>query len=565
MRGDLGIRVVRQVFELWHVDAEWSVWDHDGFSWWGHDYRQRISVDAGTEDLDATVYRLSAVTDFFREVPAEDENYIRWLGVLNRFASTYGLVIDETLRTVKATTFVYLHADNASWLVHLFAALAILQPIDAQIRAARLQADLRCIADQSSHPSRGQRPLQDDMLNLIETHYRPAGASQSRWIGSAEFAEAQKVLTRGGVLANAGTTGLSAEVAFDQDTALITARTDTPHPQLGHGLFLMLQLPKSSHEAAVAALAAELNRAEAGLFTRAHFIGSWCAGPVGDHFLPTFVCFIPNALHRPGLITHLLPVMVIRARWAAYFFGNRALGAHHSKQATVAEADALRIPRSIWVIRMPASTMTEAAKRADEIMRRIRAFPEDSDVDKAKAEKEYEAIQRRVIRALVTHAEGKPPLVVQLIAAAIGRPDFDTSPIDPEAYRVEQGRITPIINILMKDRADENFIDLTPQEREAVLSALGADLNQEAIAGSLFKTIEPDEAVPARGGEGDSTKGPDVRRGRRSRDLESDRRDWERAREQVREIAAERDLDSAAFADAWDARLDRFAARHPQK
>jgi hypothetical protein len=274
MRDDLGIRAVRQVFELWQVDAEWSVWDNDGFSWWGHDYRQRISVDAGTEDLDATVYRLSAVTDFFREVPTKNENYVRWLGVFNRFASTYGLVIDETLRTVKATTIVYLHADNAAWLVPLFSWFAIVQPIDAQIRGARLQEDLRFIADQSSHPSRGRRPVQDDMLNLIETHYRPAGESQSRWIGSAEFAEAQKVLTRGGVFANAGTTGLSAEVAFDRDTALITARTDTPHPQLGHGLFLMLQLPKTSREAAVAAFVAVLNQAEAGLFARAHFIGS---------------------------------------------------------------------------------------------------------------------------------------------------------------------------------------------------------------------------------------------------------------------------------------------------
>lgn len=269
MRDDVGIRAVREIFELWKVDAEWSVWDPDGFSWWGHGYRQRISVDAGTEDLDATVYRLSAVTDVFREVPTEDQNYVVQLATLNRFASTYGLVIDETLRTVKATTIVYLHAENARWLVHLFSALAIIQPIDAQIRGAAWQAALGGIADHSSHPSRGRRPVQDDMLNLIETHYRPAGARQSRWIGSVEFEEAQKLLTRGGVFANADTTGLSAEVALDQDTlgtailgdqgtALITANTNEPHPQLGHGLLLTLRMPNGSHEAAAGALAAEL-------------------------------------------------------------------------------------------------------------------------------------------------------------------------------------------------------------------------------------------------------------------------------------------------------------------
>jgi hypothetical protein len=128
------------------------------------------------------------------------------------------------------------------------------------------------------------------------------------------------VLTRAGASATVDTTGLSASVAFDQHKARIRASTDAPHPQLGQGLFFMLELPKRSHEAAVAELAADLNRAEAGSFTRAHFIGSWCAGEEGSGFVPTFVCFIPNALHLPGLMTQLLLAMVFRARWAAPFF-----------------------------------------------------------------------------------------------------------------------------------------------------------------------------------------------------------------------------------------------------
>jgi hypothetical protein len=32
---DLGLRLVNEVYDLMRIDAEWSVWEPRGFTWWG--------------------------------------------------------------------------------------------------------------------------------------------------------------------------------------------------------------------------------------------------------------------------------------------------------------------------------------------------------------------------------------------------------------------------------------------------------------------------------------------------------------------------------------------------
>jgi hypothetical protein len=53
--GGLIVEIRAFAVEYWKVDTEWSVWDDDGFSRWRHNYRQRISVDAGIEGNVGTV------------------------------------------------------------------------------------------------------------------------------------------------------------------------------------------------------------------------------------------------------------------------------------------------------------------------------------------------------------------------------------------------------------------------------------------------------------------------------------------------------------------------------
>src|SRR6516162_8071124 len=132
---DLGAAAVDRIYRLWQVDDAWSVREHRGFSWWAGDFRQRVFVDAGRDDDGIFIYKLSAVTDLLRLVDPQEPALAERLAALNRFSSSYALTLNVAERQVRLCSSVVLHNQNADWIVPHFSALAIIQPIDAQIRA----------------------------------------------------------------------------------------------------------------------------------------------------------------------------------------------------------------------------------------------------------------------------------------------------------------------------------------------------------------------------------------------------------------------------------------------
>src|SRR5204863_5961875 len=96
--------------------------------------------------------------------------------------------------------------------------------------------------------------------------------------------------------------GLTAEFPFFERTSLLRATTEEAHPQLGTGILFRLSLPITDSKQDWPKGAHLLNTRELDSFTRAPFLGSWCAG---DQAI-TFVSFYPNIAYQPGLLWNLI-------------------------------------------------------------------------------------------------------------------------------------------------------------------------------------------------------------------------------------------------------------------
>jgi hypothetical protein len=320
MSEDLGTQVVRRIHTLWNVDEEWTLWDTRGFSWWAQDYCQRLWAEPAIEDDGFSIYKLCTQTDFIRDLDVKSPHFYEKLSLLGKFASTSAAVLDATQRTLRLWSIMYLHQETAESVTKFFSGVAILQPIEAQIRAAEFSRTLLGgRADTSAHPTSGPRRDGDEMLRVVEDIYAPAGQERSCWSGSEEFEQVAGVLNQGNCFATPDADGLTAEFSFGKDeTSLLTVRTHERHPQLGHGMLLRLHLPQLFVKDNAPFTAALLNTLETRHFTRAHLVGSWCAAQMGEGVpVPVFVGFIPNALYVRGLLLNLVAAMAMQARWTA--------------------------------------------------------------------------------------------------------------------------------------------------------------------------------------------------------------------------------------------------------
>lgn len=83
----------------------------------------------------------------------------------------------------------------------------------------------------------------DDMLG-VGADYAFRGRAQSKWIGTGEFEE---VIDKWGrsdsAFGTADETGLTIETPFGDNSALLTLKTNQPHPHLGNGLLVVLKIP----------------------------------------------------------------------------------------------------------------------------------------------------------------------------------------------------------------------------------------------------------------------------------------------------------------------------------
>lgn len=150
--------------------------------------------------------------------------------------------------------------------------------------------------------------------------------SASAWV-EGDFEQVEGYLSRVSVCTTGGL-GLTAEfglregavsaVVGDDDTALWQLQGDQPHPELGGGLFCLLQLPHQlSDQARLDRVLVQLNQMEMAPHDLPPHFGAWCPGRRGNN--PAYVSFLPNVLHSavPGIAVNMSAWALGRAKWAS--------------------------------------------------------------------------------------------------------------------------------------------------------------------------------------------------------------------------------------------------------
>ena len=147
---------------------------------------------------------------------------------------------------------------------------------------------------------------------------------ESQWTES-DFASVEGYLSRLSVCTTGGL-GLTAEfgltkdavsaVAGDHKTALFQLIGDQPHPELGGGLFCLLQLPhQAQDQKRLRQVCLQLNSMEMAAHDLPPHFGAWCEGRLGNN--PAYVSFFPNALHSAlGIAVNAGIWALNRAQWA---------------------------------------------------------------------------------------------------------------------------------------------------------------------------------------------------------------------------------------------------------
>nr|MBA2274535.1 hypothetical protein [Actinomycetota bacterium] len=236
---------------------------------------------------------------------------------------------EEDPTCVDLCASMYVQAETFGWVRQLFEWVVAMQVADAHSKGPQLAKMFDARPASSSHPASGLRPKRDDSLTILGKVIAPAGKALSSWRGQ-EFEDGLGLLQANPhvILATGDQGELTAEFPFlgrsvpmtvlapgqALETSLLQALTGQPHPELGQGLLLILQLPISLDASEAQEQSVRLNQLELRSFTRTHFCGSWCAQ--GNTL--AFVAFYPNATHTGrNDLENLVPSTIGRAKWVA--------------------------------------------------------------------------------------------------------------------------------------------------------------------------------------------------------------------------------------------------------
>jgi len=310
---DLGLRVVNEIYDLMRIDAQWSVWEPRGFTWWGWHSAQRVWSEPGVDDHGFRLYRLYAATELFDGFENTDEQVLL-LNDLTTHMTLSGMVAPKPRPgRIELAASVYVHQEIVDWAKLLFGTAVAMQAAEAAILAGQLpstkSAGLRPVT--SAHPRSGPRPEMDDMLNIFN-RVNAEGQSPSRYAGEEMEQLVASLQQPPCVAASGDKMGVTAEFPYPGPvgTSLLQLRTTDKDPRAGNGLFVLLSIPEGKDDAATARHALELNRTELNSPTWTHFLGSW----VSKGTL-TYAAFYPNWVHRIGGLRNIAMATVTRARW----------------------------------------------------------------------------------------------------------------------------------------------------------------------------------------------------------------------------------------------------------
>lgn len=328
---DPGPSFVDDLFARLLIDDAWALRDRTAFSWWPHRVVQRVRAEEPVGEGDATSCRVHVETD----VLFADDVTLRQAGILTdllRFPPLASFVLDREDGVLRLWSAAIVTKETSPVALGFLSAAAALQAIYAEGGREGLEDELGLPAARSEHPRSGSRAHPDGMLDLLSARIAPEGQDASRFTDSLEWLSAAAALEPFGARAEASPRGLDARLPFldplegthplgPRVSALLQGRHGERHPEMGTGVFLRLFLPPDAAPAH-ADVALNLNAKEREMPFAIDATGAWTIetpdttfsfGTLAGTPRLTYVRFVPNALHLPGLLPALATDMARRA------------------------------------------------------------------------------------------------------------------------------------------------------------------------------------------------------------------------------------------------------------
>lgn len=298
------------------IDEQWSYLLPTGFTWWADQHAQTVEMVREEKGPNGeTGYLLCVRTELLRDLDLTDDALAEINALPMRCASMAGPVYDADARRLDLWSLIRLTDDNSDWIRFLLAAAAVIQLAEARVMAPVLAQSTGALTATSAHPESGARAVPDQMAFAANV-FAELGEAPSAWT-QAEFG----ALPSPAVI---GESGVSVEFPFGDRTSLCRLLTDQPHPLYGNGLLVLQSFPVGAQPLGESTdsdtegikLALSLNAADLAHRLTGYGFGSyvWSDGMIH------FTAFLPNALHKPGLLPTLYSSCAARAQAMAARF-----------------------------------------------------------------------------------------------------------------------------------------------------------------------------------------------------------------------------------------------------
>jgi hypothetical protein len=239
---------LKELAEIWCIeDSEITQHEH-GFDWLPGSHTVRVRIHKDIETPGPERFRMTMTTDYLRSLPSYDRMFVRHAGLVAKLhCPAYSLVYpptdivkkyhpDEPPRMYLFSS-AYLYEDTGRWLAQFFARMSILQPIYAELQS--INAPEIVGGGRPDFAGGSKRTMVNGILNVQRDVIIPEGKKPNSWIGSDEFAHFVEVHGQNeGCLGVGDKQGMTLQVPFGSQYAVINLRTDRPHRLLGNGLLI---------------------------------------------------------------------------------------------------------------------------------------------------------------------------------------------------------------------------------------------------------------------------------------------------------------------------------------
>jgi hypothetical protein len=293
-----------------------------GLNW--HPGRFKVAVRTQSRrDRGYDEARIVVRTDFLKEARLDDQA-LQLMVSLGGFAPAFAWVLvppslSERLGERGQEGKIWLQAvfyateSNARGIAYLVAANAVLQAMCAEFQSGEAGKILKAQPDESSLK---EGPLHPDLC-LLDSDIRPAGQERCPLTESPEFAEIARVHGKNDLcFGTGGVGGVTLETPFGESSALITVRTDIPHPSFGNGLLASVELPFSDTKEAITDFSINANFSQAVTWSDAPLVGGWHPKESGDGtWHAATAAFMPNFFCRPAMPTYFALSQIRHARF----------------------------------------------------------------------------------------------------------------------------------------------------------------------------------------------------------------------------------------------------------